>query len=373
MSLDPLNKDLLRFLYLLTLQKKTLNSEEAGRLAGVSSRTARRWFAFLKKQCFDYYNYIDCRSIGLEYYEVLLSEVKNEQIYGIIPHRTYLMKCASLASLKPITQVSYWVPKEHTKEFELFWQAVENKGLARCKVLHLEPRAIYYSPLHEVLSQTEINHDAGADYSFFSKILADKKEKQEFEPLLIPLIFESFRENWTARMIWFNLRKKIKGKEKAYFGKYHSALDEIKINIMREKLKYLCSNSEKFVRQVDIDYAPLNSERFVTVLLYFKYNSDVARLAESTAPCTTRLSVRKSEKNTSFYFMTDALGFNKILLGLAEAGCTDMSILIKNNSATSHYYKKRKIKFPYWDIFIPETCSWKFELGKYLSDLEKLR
>ncbi|HIH13746.1 MAG TPA: hypothetical protein HA224_00655 [Nanoarchaeota archaeon] len=373
MSLNPFNKELLEFLYALTLQKRILTAKQAGPLAGVSDRTARRWFSFLRKQCFDYYNYIDSRSIGLEYHEVLLFNVKNEQIYSIIPHRTYLMKCIDLAGLKPFTQISYWIPKESMAEFEMFWRAVEKTGLASCKVMHLEPRAIYYSPFHKTLSSAGINHDyADADYGFFSKILADRKEKQVFEPLLIPLIFESFLENWNARIIWFNIKQKIKGKEKAYFGRQSDAPDEIKINIIREKLNYLCDNYEKFIRQADIDYAPFNSDGFITVLLYFKCNSDIAKLAEKTACHTTRLYVRKSEKITSFYFMTDALGFNKILLDLAGAGCSNMHVSIKNSGATSHYYKKRKIKFPYNDIFIPETCGWKFELNKYLHELEKL-
>jgi hypothetical protein len=376
MSLSQFDPELMRFVSMLARQKKMLTPRDAGKLLGVSDRTVRRWLAFLRKQCFDYYPYINCEALGLKHYEVLLQDIKDEKIYSILPHSIYLLKGQDLmAGGRHCTMLALWVPKGSERDFRNFWRAVEKSKLAKCTAYEFEPPVEYYAPFHEAIGKDgELDFEQESDHSFFSKILREGREEQKFEPILVPIIFEMMREHWSARLIWLNAKRKIARQMKHYFrGQKINGSDQMKIFQMGRKLDYLQENFEKFFRQIRIVYGPFSQDK-LACLVYFDFGGDVAELAEKVASKTLLLNVRKSPGRKSFYFLTSGAGFNGIIKDLASSGCRNIQLIIGDKEGTDYYFKKRRqVKFQYWDVFEPETGGWKFELEKYLKRLDELK
>ncbi len=376
MAISVFDRHLLKFVYMLTQQKRLLSSSQASRLAGISDRTARRWLAFLKKQCFDYYSYPDCRSLGLKYFEVLLSGVKNEEIYKAIPHSIYMMKGSDLSDgCKPCTIISFWIPLGFEKQFRQLWLAAEKLGLAKATVFEFDPPVEYYAPFHEILAKHgAIRLGKEHDFGFFSEALARENRLEEFSPLSVPVIFEMFRENWSARLIWLNAKRKLGSSAEHYFKKPFLP-DAAKIFLVREEMNALQQSFDKYFSQVRVSYAPMiyRPDR-MSAAVYFDFDGDIAQLAESIANKALLLNVRKSARHQSFYFVTCARGFREIISELAGAGCSKIKIIARDFAATEHYNKKRRfVKFPYWDLFDPKTCKWKFYYQDYLKNLEILK
>ncbi len=376
MALNEFSRELLEFIYLLTQQKRLLTTLEMASLMKVSERTVRRWLTFLKKHCFDYYPYVDCRSLGLTYFEVLLSDVTNEKIYSIIPHSVYVMKGHDLSNyVRPHTIISFWISDKSVKAFKAFWQMVGEAGLAKARVMRFEPPVEYYPPFHELLdSHGAIKSDRQFDFRFFSETAGKTREAQKLDPLFIPIVFELFRENWNARMIWLNAKTKLKKDSDSYFRKVLGSSDDEKIFIVREKLKFLQENFDDFFSQIRVSYAPMiyRPDR-IAATVYFDYLLDFNGLAESVASKIILLNIRKGEKRHSFYFVTSASGFREIIHELAKAGCENIQTIIRDISATDYYNKKRKfVKFPYWKLFDPVKKEWKFDSRTYLDELKKL-
>ncbi|MBI2041108.1 MAG: hypothetical protein HYT16_03315 [DPANN group archaeon] len=375
MAISIFDRHLLKFIYVLTQQKRLLNSSQASRLLGISDRTARRWLAFLKKQCFDYYLYPDCRSLGLRYFEVLLSDVKNEEICKVIPHSIYVMKGHDLSNYGgPCTILSFWIPQGFEKQFRQFWQEAKKTGLADAKIFEFDPPVEYYAQFHETLTKHgTIRLSKEQDFGFFSEALARNNSAHEFNPLSVPVIFEMFRENWSARLVWLNVKKKLGGAAEYYFNKPFLS-DAAKIFLIREEMNTLQDSFNEYFSQVRISYAPMIYRRDrIAAAVYFDFEGDTVTLAESAAGKALLLNVRKSDRQQSFYFVTCARGFSEIISELASAGCSQIKTIIRDIGATDYYKKKRKfVKFPYWELFEPKTRTWKFEYEKYLAELKRL-
>ncbi len=372
MTLELFDRKLLEFIYFLTQQKVVVGPEGVSKIFGVSERTMRRWLAFLKKQRLDYYFYIDCRSLGLSYFEVVLENVKNEALYSIVPHHTYFMKGQNLGTFTACAIISYWMPDESKKQFRDFWRTAEKLGLAKCRVFEFEPPVEYYTPFHEIFSGTgNLKFEKDFDFTFFSRILRERKSKQALNPLCVPIIFERFYENWSPRLVWLNAKKKLGEKASLYFKNERS--EGARLIAVKREMDFLQKNFGKFFRQIRLYYGPFNAGIRISAFAYFNYAGDITDLAERIAGKTIMLNVRTSGNKHSFFFITDAYGFNYIVRTLADSGCSSTQLILRDEDYFKIYWKKRmRAKLQYQDLFDPKTGKWKFEHDMYAAELKKL-
>ena len=401
------DKKILEFMYNLTRRQSFMNSVEIANSVLVSNkkisdRTIRRWFNHLKKNVFTYYPYIKYESLGLIPVIVQISDLKNEKLLDIIPHKIYLVKGVTFKNFENSYLTMYLLPIARLEEFKIFWNTALEKDLIKDLHIFVSRTPIaYYSPFHKIVNHKghlEFPHESELDNSYFNSILhknISSKHKVKLHPkiadnpFIIPVIFEYFREHKSSKKVWAKLKEvfgdsiwdnisspRVKRIKSENLGVAHIQ------KIMRD----LHENFDDFFQQIRIQYDPFAFNENVAFYLFLKLKNKKQiiefseKISKNVLSVVVFPSINENEDLTLFYILTSNSKMVHILSNILteyRAKHIENKIFLIDYPKSAKYWREETnfqetYKQNFYRLFNPKTLTWNYDHKEYLQNLNRL-
>ncbi|MFH0829894.1 MAG: hypothetical protein V1887_01910 [Candidatus Aenigmatarchaeota archaeon] len=404
MVLTKYDRGLLEMMYLLTRKQSHMNPSGVARYLSeqgirVTDRTVRRWFNYLQTHRFDYFPYPKFKAMGLT--PVWVFTDFNEKILEAIPHKVAIVSGFDLRNLEKRLLGLYLVPTERLKDFSKLWaDAVDAKALSFCQLLEVGSINSFYSPFHKLVDRNGIADfvdDHEPDNSYFTDMLRKSTGTESSagmsprickNPLIIPVIWESFRKNASSQKIWNSFERragkaawdyinnpKVRREKKTGCGIRHVQ------NTMRE----MQDNFGEFFQQMRVSYNPLYTHHnsMFYMLLKLKRREDIVPLSELLSKQAISIVAYPPRDAKSslmmYYILTNAKESVNIISDLIQPYIDksfDNRIITEDFKGTAKYrnpnmrhWKENYMMSCYHKLFDPVTCTWKFDTKAYAKKL----
>ncbi len=390
------DKKLLEFLYILSHSKKFLQPREMTDIMNaqgknVSERTVRRWLHSLKRHGFKYFPYPKYDIFGLHYVYVTAWGVKNNALPLIIPYITYITEGFDFNTNSRCHMVSYIIPDGQLQKFFSFWEAAKKSGLVEdYETMQLSTPTNIYSPFHSVLDRsggfsTASEHPPN---EYFFQLLQKSAQRQpqpslhhtvKSNPLLLPMVFEMFRNYHSLSTLSKSLRKNI-GKDSIHYSRSKG----LSPRQIKEALDYLHNNFDTYFNQMKVIYDPLYSGPNVTLHMILEMKPG-AKLEEMTRQLHRHSlktiiypSADPKSRKVIVYILTSLNNLSRIFMQVIPQFVSESS---KNHYIWQSFEDTKKdfwktqddLKpFKYHQCFDPKTKSWKYDHSAYMSALRAL-
>jgi repressor of nif and glnA expression len=394
MVLKEFDPKLMRFLYFLATHQKKMDSVKASkelRKGGwsISDRTVRRWFKALnEKREINYFLNLKSENFGVIRTYVLLKNVKAMALSNLIPFVIYNVNGSCLESLERVQLVQYDIPSSKIKEFNEFWKESKKIGLVEDVKIYPHSTAItFYAPFHRTINKNgfiEFEKDYSAP-SYFMDFFK-KTTKQEIKkglskyisehPIIIPILYSSFGENFSSKRIWSSLKKHSetiwnfvprklfrKGKKDGAATKY-----------VQNVLKIIEGNKEELFQQIRVSYKHFYQGNHNTYYLILKIKN-IKRLHAFIRELhnkTLQLNYTPLYKKGTcmLYIVTNEKKILEILYDVLPDYIDynyENKLILQESDPEKNYYGKMD-----WTRFNPVKKEWVYEHEKYMEDLKKL-
>ena len=406
MVLTKYDSGLLEMIYLLTRKQSHLNPSEVARYLSeqgirVTDRTVRRWFNYLQTHRFDYFPYPKFEAMGLTPVWVLTNF--NEKTLEAIPHKVAIVSGFDLRNLEKRLLSLYLVPTERVKEFRKMWAtAVDAKALDHCQLLEISSINSFYSPFHKLIDKNGIanfpEHD-DVDNSYFTEMLRKSVESENSarmspricnNPMIVPIIWESFRKNASSRKIWNSFEKRA-GKAAWCYINNSKVRREKKtgcgIRHVQNTMREMQNNFGEFFHQMKVSYNPLytHHNNMFYMVLKLKRKEDIVPLSEKLSKHSISIVAYPPRDRKSsimmYYVLTNAKEEVKIISDLIQPYIDksfDNRIIVEDFKGTAKYrdpnlyhWKGHYMMSNYHKLFDPATCRWKFDAKGYERKLKQ--
>ena len=384
-------------MYELTKHQKVMNSIELSKNIRVNNkkltdRTIRRWFNLLKRdRNFNYFPSARQDSIGLVSTYVLTYNIKNEDIYKIIPYHVYSQDGFCFRNLKNMYLIHYYLPPNSNKKFKKFWNhAKKNKLVEDFIICKCKPSTAIYQPFHKVLNSKgvfKINDTSESGIIPHLKVL-DKTNNRAVSktphkilysfPLIVPILCEHFGEHFSSHNIWFNLKKKLGEKVWNYIPSMRAKRkrkDGVGIKQIQMAIKQIFKNSEEIIQQIRVSYTPIYTNNLgLHLLTALKHDKKIIEFTKKLSKYSIQVVATPPNNSKGlgvYYIITDHKGFFNILTKVLTCYIDQTKqyhILMQHNKKIKDTYSK----INYAETFDPKTCEWKYNHKKYMKELEKL-
>lgn len=388
MTLDPFDRRLLVLLHFLTKQRKVLNSREIAQKfvlpngRKVTDRSIRRWFTFLQGQCLDYYHDVKYENLALVPVYILLRKPVNAQkLLQMFPLHDYVTYVFDTKIMEEIFFVRYLIPKNLLKQFNKFWKKAKAQGLVEnFWIYYFMSPTLIYSPFHKVLDRhgefqdSEIGEE---EYNFFFNSLSENlTRKKEFKlsepvkenPLIVPLLFTQYREQWSSLKIWQDMKNRLGKEVWNYIKRAKIKSEGLGIRRVQDTFKQIYSqHKEIFLNQVKVEYDPIILNKNITTFLILdldnkqKLTEFTKRLAQKSLQTYVYPSLT-DESKAMFFFVSGNSATREVLSELLpeySKGTAFNRIFWRNRKRIGEIWGRHTAKFDYSKIFDPINCEWK--------------
>jgi hypothetical protein len=286
----------------------------------------------------------------------------------------------------------YLIPKGYIGAFKKFWQTAKNKGLiSNYKLLPLYCAFVLFSPFHKhTTREGDLIFKEKITEPIFTKFAIDElKLNKRIEisplikenPIIVPLLLEFHRDHTSTRRVWQNLKERLSSEAWHYIRNKkvrEGKRDGSALVYIQRAFKTLNCNYAEFFTQNRIAYSPLYSkENNVNVILTLKLkkHADMIRLSEELCSRAIYLICCKISKSNTLLldFVTNSKELVDVLGGiLPKYGERKDMLYIDYHKSKDYWSTKNWMKSNYYNLFDPETASWRFEIKKYLGQLNAL-
>lgn len=393
MSLGTYDNKMMEFIYFLTKNQKFMNSVEIAKefkpsKGKISDRTIRRWFNRLQQGCFDYYPTIKYEAFAFRLTYVLLRNLRTDKILNIIPHINYLTCGFNFNDSDQCYLLSYLVPSNKKREFAEFWDMVRKLDIADEVLLFpLKTPTEFYSPFHKITkSNGELDFSKqDFDNTYFEEIFSrnfERKAEAVMEsvvlenPLLIPTVFEYFREHWSSKKVWFNIKRKVGDKIWDYVPKVNKKTNGVGINLVQETMRDLHGKYyPTFFQQIRVFYEPLLSKAVdLYIFLEIKDWYGIKELLKSIAKLSLNLTVYPpvdKSKTMVLAALTNSKEFPNIVRIIREYDYSaKIDVLWRDIEKSSQYWNRDLLKMDF-TLFNPKTFLWEYNHDYYMKTLDE--
>lgn len=383
---------LMEFMYSLTLYKEFMNSQKISKVIKiggkkVTDRTIRRWLTFLREgRKFNYFLNAKHNILGLNSIWVLVSGVKNKNVFDIIPFLTYIVKGWCLFSLEESYIAQYYIPYKQVNEFTNFWKSAKEKGIIKDVILsRVKPSISIYQPFHRVLDSNGVFKYQNDPNEYFLKLL-EMGLREEYSPdlhpliqehpLLVPIMSEIFGEHLSSYKLWDNMKQKLGEQIWDYMPpKLRRRKKEgAAIKYVQHLISLIHSNFDEFIQQVRVSYTPIYiNNTGVYLFAKSKDNSEILRFANMVGRHSVQTvispAVGKRDYHV-FYLVTQFNSLTKILNSLKFSDINIGRLFVQDIEFVKDVGTYSKIN--YAKAFDPTNLSWKYDHKRYMKELKNL-
>ena len=392
MALSTYNKELLEFMYNLTLTPKIRPPFEISKFLEtrgqkVSERTIKRWFLYLGNNI-AYHARINYASLNLQTVYVLLKN-PNPELLETIPYSVAPFYGYDATTLTKYTGTHFPIPPGKENELEEFLnKAKELKLLQDFEVFPYNQVADSYLPFHKIVDiDGNFNFGQTYDISHFESLLdyALKKPSEqklskliEKNPIIIPIIVEYSRKRWSSHKVWYAIRDNLEDNLWNFIKKRKLKIREREgagVALVQRSVRDMQLVHDELFRQSRVFYGPLNDDKNVIANIFIKLKNP-EQIKDLFKEIAQKAII------TSFYLPTDLSNKLRIALTTNIENQTKISnkILPKyiDNTYENKVIFRRKqnneenLKLNYAELFNPKTCEWDFDLEKYIENLTHL-
>lgn len=389
---------LLRLLTYLTRHQAWLTAEDVSAGLSVdgsrpSARTIHRWFRFLRETGgFIYYPYPRANVLGLQDILVRIREVRNPDVFGILPFASSFNAEVELGSDQRVVSQSYWVPGNEVEAFRDYWRAARDLGhITEFELLRSRNTHYLFSPFHELIAKDGWAEVRGpVDNTHFEALLKrDLRrtfavrlgERYAKSPLIIPLVVEHIWTHYSSKHVWRAIREKGEDRIVQYGkGFLTKAVEKpgAALRLLQGQWSELLRNFDEVFLQprVYLDWTSLRNAMFVSIVLA---PGSTDRLVEAAMRASERSLITAVKPGVEFEERCHINCFapNDQLLPLLEIvreyhrGLEPASVAIQDHKAQRELFRPSFCKLD-WRLFDPAALEWAFDADAYAEKLKGL-
>ncbi len=404
------------FLHWLTKQRTLMTAEEIARkidltfpvkvgnrikLARPTSRTILNWTNWFKEKderCLDVFPHVKYESLGLLNCYVLFCNPANDEFWRVVPfvnHVSYLTEING----RPALLVQYSIPPRHLTDFKKLWTLARSRGhFSEHFVYPLRTSLTIYSPFHKVIDENgdlDFSLVRASDYAYFDNLLRDRlKHPPKLEihesirknPFIIPVILTYFRELWSSRMVWNEIKQHFGERVWDFLPNIRKKTDDVGEKRVQITLREIEQNNDSLIQQIRLVYNPFYYGKHFTTYLFgdFKSREHIYKFMRMVSRICLEshvwISANKNSTLAKVVILTDHKHLMNILSSkigpyLNENSNQPLRVFWKDNilgeqRIFSKPIRRKFAKLDYATLFDPERCEWNYDHRKYMRGLK---